>query len=239
MVRALLGLVVGCVARLWLATLRVHLEVHPELAREERPWVLAFFHGSQWPLLAWKRRRTTAVMVSLSADGAVQARALGVLGFEVVRGSSSRGGVRGLMALVRKMRSGGRDAAFAVDGPRGPYGVAKPGAVVCARRAAGVLVPMGSAVSGGYVFGRAWDRFVLAWPFTRVAVVLGRPRVARDATDSVLTAGLTEAVGAANARAAALLAAKIGVGAAKMVPSPEPAPASLNSTAGRRSNVSG
>jgi len=89
--RSALGLLLGAVARVWLATLRLRLVVHPELARYgDVPWVLSFFHGTQWPLLAWRRRRPTLVMVSHSADGAIQARALGLLGFRVVRGSSSR-----------------------------------------------------------------------------------------------------------------------------------------------------
>jgi lysophospholipid acyltransferase (LPLAT)-like uncharacterized protein len=68
MMRALLGVLLGVVARLWLATLRLELEVHPELERVKGPWVLSFFHGTQWPLLAWRRRRPTLVMVSHSAD---------------------------------------------------------------------------------------------------------------------------------------------------------------------------
>jgi lysophospholipid acyltransferase (LPLAT)-like uncharacterized protein len=171
-----LGIVLGVVARLWLATLRLRLVVHPELERRgDVPWVLSFFHGTQWPLLAWRRRRPTLVMVSHSDDGAIQARALGLLGFRVVRGSSSRGGARGLAAIVRGLRAGDSDAAFAVDGPRGPYGEVKPGAALAAQRSGGVLVPMGSAVANGKTFTRAWDRFVLAWPFARVVVVLGAP----------------------------------------------------------------
>jgi lysophospholipid acyltransferase (LPLAT)-like uncharacterized protein len=211
-VRALLGLALGVVARLWLATLRVRLEVHPELARHaEQPWVLAFFHGTQWPLLAWRRRRPTLVMVSHSADGSMQARALGVLGFLVVRGSSSRGGARALAAIVRRIRRGDVDAAFAVDGPRGPLGEVKPGAVLAARCAGGVLVPMGSAVLRGKTFTRAWDRFVLAWPFARVAVVLGAPLApsagaAERNGDEESARLLAEAIGVANARALAMLA---------------------------------
>jgi lysophospholipid acyltransferase (LPLAT)-like uncharacterized protein len=175
-VRAVLGVLLGLVARAWLATLRVRLVLHPALEGvRDRPWVLSFFHGTQWPLLAWKRRRPTLVLVSLSSDGALQARALRVQGLRVVRGSSSRGGARGLAALVRRMRREGADAAFAVDGPRGPYGVAKPGAALAARAAGGVLVPMGSAVTRGLTLQRAWDRFTIAWPFTRVSVVLGAP----------------------------------------------------------------
>jgi len=181
-VRAVLGVLLGLVARVWLATLRVRVVANPSLAElGDTPWVLSFFHGTQWPLLAWKRRRATVVLVSLSADGAMQARALRLHGFRVVRGSSSRGGARGLAALVRRMRREKADAAFAVDGPRGPYGVAKPGAALAARAVGGVLIPMGSSVSRGITLRRAWDKFVIAWPFTRVSVVLGAPIAPIDA----------------------------------------------------------
>jgi len=168
--------VLGVVARVWLSTLRVRVLADPGLEEARgRPWVLAFWHGTQWPLLAWRRRRETVVLVSWSTDGAMQASALGVQGLRVVRGSSSRGGARGLAAVVRAIRRGGMDAAFAVDGPRGPRGVVKGGAIVAARAANAVVVPMAAAVHHGVVLEGTWDRFVLAWPFGRVDVVLGAP----------------------------------------------------------------
>ncbi|MDF2697982.1 MAG: putative lipoprotein [Labilithrix sp.] len=208
MARAVLGAILGVVARLWLMTLRVELVVSPALdAVRDRPWVLAFLHGKQWPLLAWKRRRRTAVMVSLSADGQIQSRALSVLGFTVVRGSSSRGGARGLASIVRKLEGGEHDAAFAVDGPRGPYGVPKPGVFLAARRADAVLVPMGSAIVGAKTFARAWDRFALAWPFARVSVVLGPPVELGEEAGAHDVDRLAEAIGGANDAAEAILAA--------------------------------
>lgn len=200
--RALLGVLLGFVARLWLATLRVQVTVHASLAeRADVPWVLAFFHGTQFPLLAWKRRRRTVALVSLSRDGAMQARALGVVGLATVRGSSTRGGARGLAALVRRMKREGLDAAFAVDGPRGPYGVSKPGALRAAHATGGVVVPMGSACRRAKVFVRAWDRFALPLPFSTVAVVLG-PAVSSEADVTVLSA----AIATANEQAAVALA---------------------------------
>lgn len=199
--RAALGVLLGLVARVWLATLRLRVVAHPSLAAHaDVPWVLVFFHGTQWPLLAWRRRRRTVVLVSLSRDGAMQARALAVLGFDVVRGSSSRGGARGLAALVRRMRSGARDAAFAVDGPRGPYGVVKPGAALAARRTGAIVVPMGAACARATVLERAWDRYTLAWPFSRAAVVLGPPCAADDG------AAVARAIASANDEARAILA---------------------------------
>lgn len=199
--RALVGVLLGLVARLWLATLRVRVVVDPSLAaHRDRPWVLSFLHGKQWPLLAWQRRGPTVVLVSLSGDGAMQARALALQGLRVVRGSSSRGGARGLAALVRRMRRDRADAAFAVDGPRGPYGVAKPGAVAAARATGALLVPMGSAAPRALVLRRAWDRFAIAWPFTRVTVALGAPI---DPSLDDARARLEVAIAAANARAEA------------------------------------
>jgi lysophospholipid acyltransferase (LPLAT)-like uncharacterized protein len=187
--RALAGILLGLVARLWLATLRVRVVPHPALERvRDRPWVLAFWHGTQWPLLAWRRRRRTVVLVSLSRDGAMQARALALQGLRVVRGSSSRGGARGLARLVRAMKREAADAAFAVDGPRGPLGVVKGGAIVAARATGAVLVPMTGAVTRGMVLRRTWDRFAIAWPFTRVDVVLGAP------VDPATDAGARETV---------------------------------------------
>jgi hypothetical protein len=186
---SVLGWFLGAVARLWLATLRVRVAVDPAVeAMRDRPWVLAFWHGTQWPLLAWRRRRGTVVLVSLSRDGTMQARALAMQGLRVVRGSTSRGGARGLASLVRTMKRDGVDAAFAVDGPRGPRGVVKGGAVVAARAAGAVLVPMAGAVPCGLVLRRAWDGFAIAWPFSRVDVALGRPidpAVVRDARSEV------------------------------------------------------
>jgi lysophospholipid acyltransferase (LPLAT)-like uncharacterized protein len=186
---ALFGVLLGVIARIWLSTLRVRVIADPSLESvADRLWVLAFWHGAQWPLLAWRRRRRTVVMVSWSRDGALQARALRVQGLRVVRGSSSRGGARGLAALVLAMRSEGADAAFAVDGPRGPREVVKGGAIVAARATGAVVVPMAGAVRRGMVLRRTWDRYAVAWPFTRVDVALGRPiepQPARNVRDEV------------------------------------------------------
>ena len=175
LVRAALGVILGLFVRIYLATLRVSLHVDAALdPRDPRPWVLCFWHGDQFPLLCWKRRRPTVALVSHSKDGQMQAMALGIQGLLVERGSSSRGGSGGLRAMVRQLRSG-RDAAFAVDGPRGPRFSVAPGASSAAELGSGLLVPMGSAAPHGITLEGAWDRFRIPLPFSRVAVWLGAP----------------------------------------------------------------
>lgn len=172
---AALGFVLGAVVRLWLRTLRLVIAEDPALAAvRARPWVLCFHHGRQFPLLGWRRRRPTVVLVSHSRDGTIQSRVMRVLGLSVVRGSSSRGGARGLAGLVRLMRAE-HDGAFAVDGPRGPIGEVKEGALLAARATGAVLVPASGASARARVLDRAWDRFLLPLPFSRARVVLGAP----------------------------------------------------------------
>lgn len=169
---SVLGRALGVLVRVWLWTLRVTV-VGAGRTVGERPWIYAFWHGTQFPLLARPRRRATAVLVSWSRDGALQTGIMDSCGMLVVRGSSSRGGARGLRALIGLVRSGPADAAFAVDGPRGPERRAKAGVLVAARAAGGLVVPVGVAVERSLVLDRAWDRFVVPLPFTRVVVVLG------------------------------------------------------------------
>jgi hypothetical protein len=204
--RRWLGFLIGLVARLWLASLRLTLRLDPALtAPEGRPVVLAFWHGQQFVCIAWALRHPTTALVSLSRDGELLAGAFAALGVGVERGSSSRGGAGGLKAMVRRLRRG-FDAAFAVDGPRGPRGVVRAdrgsvGAALAARLGKRRVVPMAAACASCWT-ARSWDRFELPLPFSRVALVLGAPLEA-DALDP---AALGAAIDEARARAEGALA---------------------------------
>ena len=194
----LLGALAGLLVRAWLATLRLTLLVDPALAAARpRPFAFAFWHGQQFALLRWARSQRMVALVSRSRDGERMATVLRVLGVESARGSSSRGGAAGLRAIVRRLRAG-LDAAFAVDGPRGPARVVRAathgvGAALAARLAGGVVVPMAAACSRCHVFARAWDRFELPLPFTRVVVALGAPLAPDEATAGALGAAIDQA----------------------------------------------
>jgi lysophospholipid acyltransferase (LPLAT)-like uncharacterized protein len=187
-VRTALGIVLGLFVRVYLKTLRLHVEMDPALdAGDRSPWVLCFWHGEQVPLLCWRRRRPTVALVSHSADGQLQAQILRWQGLGVERGSTSRGGARGLLRIVRRLRRG-HDGAFAVDGPRGPLHAVSPGARLAAARSRGTLVPMGSYAARGLTLGRSWDQLRLPRPFSRVHVRLGAPLAADTAAASLAVA---------------------------------------------------
>ena len=177
--------------RLLGATLRYRVLDEAYIAQARRQGaggrvVFVFRHGRQFPLVYHWRRHPIAILTSLSRDGTLQSLILGGLGYHIVRGSSSRGGARGLVGIVRALRAG-YDAAFAVDGPRGPLGRVKPGALFAARRSRTLLLPITASARPAHRFERAWDRYLLPLPFSRVVVAYDPPlEVPEDASEEQL-----------------------------------------------------
>jgi lysophospholipid acyltransferase (LPLAT)-like uncharacterized protein len=170
--RSLVSLLGALLLRLLRASWRV--SILGPFPTGDAPHVFCFWHGRQAGLFAHPRPRPVAVLSSLSRDGDLQARILTRLSFTVLRGSSSRGGAAGLRGLVAALH-GGADAAFAVDGPRGPLHIAKKGALVAARLAGATIVPITARASRAWIFDSAWDRYLLPKPFARVEIVRGEP----------------------------------------------------------------
>ncbi|MFC1627714.1 lysophospholipid acyltransferase family protein [Gemmatimonadota bacterium] len=168
----------------------------------------AIWHGHQFPPVYHLRKKGTAVLTSLSRDGSLQTLFLGGLGYHCIRGSSSHGAVRGLIGLIRSMKEG-RDALFGVDGPHGPYHEVKPGIVFVAKKTGAAIVPIGIAVRKARIFEKAWDRYILPFPFTKVIILYGTGMIIPPETDTKTFDQLAEEIGgfieALNTKAESLL----------------------------------
>jgi len=90
--------------------------------------VMGFWHGRILPATFYFRGRGIVVITSENFDGEWIARIIERLGYRTARGSTTRGGRKAILQLVRDMKAG-QAAGFTLDGPRGPARVAQPGAV--------------------------------------------------------------------------------------------------------------
>lgn len=161
-------------------------EEHLREARENSPdghVALAFWHGRQLPLVYLWRGNNVAILTSLSRDGTLQSLVMDGLGFHIVRGSTSRGAVRGLVGIIRAVKEG-HDTAFAVDGPRGPHRIAQQGILFAARKTGIPVVPMTFAARRVRVFEKAWDKYILPLPFTRVVIAYDEGFMVPDDSDT-------------------------------------------------------
>ena len=137
------------------------------------PVIFVFWHGRLLPLVYVHRYQRAVVLVSEHGDGEYMTRILERFGFGTVRGSSTRGGVRGLKGLIRAARQG-YDLAVTPDGPRGPNRALKPGALTVARMTGLPLIPIGVGASAAWR-ADSWDRFLVPRPFSRVRIAYGEP----------------------------------------------------------------
>ncbi|HYA97967.1 MAG TPA: lysophospholipid acyltransferase family protein [Methylomirabilota bacterium] len=186
---------VWSVIRLLGPTLRfeVHGWQHAErLYAQGKRCIWTFWHRSMLATAYWGRHRGVVVMATANFDGRWGAKVIEWLGFGTVAASSTRGGARGLAELAQKIKEG-RDAGFAIDGPRGPRFIAKPGAVLLARRTSQPVMPFHVAVDRGRTFERSWDHFLLPKPFARTVMLFAPPIfVPEDASPEMITAKLAE-----------------------------------------------
>jgi lysophospholipid acyltransferase (LPLAT)-like uncharacterized protein len=137
--------------------------------------IWAFWHRVIVPIAWWHRNHGVVVMNTTAFDGQWTRKVIEWLGFGTAQGSSSRGGLRGLAVMARRLEEG-KDCAFTIDGPRGPRYVAKPGPVMLARKTGCPVMVFHIGVDRGKTFENTWDHFLLPKPFAR-AVILFAPAI--------------------------------------------------------------
>jgi lysophospholipid acyltransferase (LPLAT)-like uncharacterized protein len=161
------------------ATLRpvyVPQNVFRDLLADGKPFVIAAWHGRLLYLLhltRWCRDRDCTALVSRSQDGELVSQIAERFGLAPTRGSSSRGGARGLLEMVSKVQQG-YIAGVTPDGPRGPRYHVQPGVVTIAQKTGAPILPFTYNARWKAVL-RSWDRCLVPLPFSRVVVVYGTP----------------------------------------------------------------
>ena len=150
--------------------------------------IWAFWHRVIIPIVWWHRNHGTVVMNTTAFDGQWTRKVIEWLGFGTAQGSSSRGGLRGLAVMARRLEEG-VDCAFTIDGPRGPRYVAKRGPVMLARKTSCPVMVFHIGVDRGKTFTKTWDHFLMPMPFARTVILFAPPiYVPADADQQMLEA---------------------------------------------------
>lgn len=163
--------------RLYSMTFRLRVE-------NERPWLDHIQAGGRVLLCTWHqhffsfiryfrnyRKFSPSLMISQSSDGEIIAGIANLSGWHTVRGSSSRNGTPALREMIQRLKNTGL-AAHILDGPRGPAGIVKRGAIYLAVGAEAAIVPLTAAADNAWYF-KSWDRFMLPKPFSKVIIRYG------------------------------------------------------------------
>src|SRR3954470_17902775 len=150
--------------------------VDPEVARRTgQRYIYAFFHEVMlFPAYYWAWPEMQ-ILISDHRDGELITRVVRRLGFGVVRGSTTRGGVRALREMTHRVDRG--HLCVTPDGPRGPRRHVHQGLAYLSSRTGLPIVGAGMAFRDPWR-ARSWDRFAVPRPFRAAACVTPAPLVA-------------------------------------------------------------
>ncbi|PIK13990.1 lysophospholipid acyltransferase family protein [Halobacteriovorax sp. JY17] len=137
-------------------------------------YILAIWHQNILSSILAHTNRRFSMIISPSKDGEYVAKVCELFGHEPIRGSSSKGGVRALINSIRSLKAG-IPSAVAIDGPRGPLYNIKPGVFEMAKKAQVPIIPMTVSPAKFWTFNKAWDKFRLPKPFTKIIIHYGKP----------------------------------------------------------------
>lgn len=133
----------------------------------------AFWHGRMLILCYSHRREKIHVLVSQHQDGEFIARSIERLGFVSVRGSTTRGGMKAVLEMVKK-GLGGYDLAITPDGPRGPKFKVQLGVIYIAQRTGIPIIPLANSAKRRWTLS-SWDEFIIPKPFSKTVIMVGEP----------------------------------------------------------------
>lgn len=152
----------------------VNADIPQKLWQEEKPFILAFWHGRILLMpYSWDPQKKVHMLISQHRDGQLIAQTISHLGINTIAGSTNSGGAAALRSMLRALKKG-ESIGITPDGPRGPHMRASAGIINLARLSGVPIIPCAYGASFRKHL-RSWDKFCVAFPFSKGIFVWGDP----------------------------------------------------------------
>ena len=180
----ILPVLVEWIGRLWFGTVRTeirHREIYERYildGQNRRNIVFGIWHRNMIFFSYFLREvRNKLTLVSASKDGDIAAGVAPRFGYKPIRGSSSRGGTRALIALISEMKESEKKhfCFTAIDGSREPARKVETGMIFLAQKTDALILPMTISGTRLITFPRIWDKMILPMPFSKILVDFAQP----------------------------------------------------------------
>lgn len=157
---------------------RVTISGHEKIAglqKQNQPLIFIFWHRHLLFVIHQFKNTGARPLISLSSDGERVSAVAEEFGMNPIRGSSSKGGARAFLSMVRCVEKENAQVLITADGPKGPARRIKDGTVQLAARTRALVVPISWKSSRAKVLEKSWDRFLVPLPFGRIHFAYGDP----------------------------------------------------------------
>lgn len=153
----------------------------------DSPVVIAFFHGRMMMLPFFynflRPNRKIKMIVSTHFDGELVAKVVSYHGIDILKGSSTRGGVKLLKEILGLKNF---DIGITPDGPKGPAEKVKNGVIYISKITGFPILPVTYSVKKKKILN-TWDKFIIPKPFTKGLFLCGEPiYISKDIDDENL-----------------------------------------------------
>jgi len=146
------------------------------------PLIVAFWHEHILfnPFLYKKIMNNTnmSLMISDHFDGNMIAKMVSYFGFDFIRGSSTRGGIKALKQSFQLLDSGS-SIAMTPDGPRGPRHSIADGIVAISQKKDVDIICFSYNTSSAWILD-SWDKFIIPMPFSTIDFYASEPFSIKD-----------------------------------------------------------
>ena len=142
--------------------------------KKGEPFITAIWHGRMLMMpYCWTDEKQGHMLISKHRDGQLISKIILNFGFNVIAGSTKKGGFESLREMYRVLKAGGY-VGITPDGPRGPRMRASEGIVKLARLSGMPILPVTFGIRNGKTLN-TWDRFLLPFPFSTGVIIWGTP----------------------------------------------------------------
>jgi len=146
-----------------------------ELQNKNLPLIYIFWHRHILFVIHQFKNTGARPLISLSSDGELVAAVAEEFGMKPIRGSSSKGGARAFLNMVRSVQKENAQVLITADGPKGPARRIKDGTVQLALKTRAYVIPISWSGSRVKILEKSWDRFLIPLPFGRIHFAYGQP----------------------------------------------------------------
>jgi len=146
-----------------------------ELEKKNQPLIFIFWHRHILFVIHQFKDIGARPLISLSSDGELVSSVAEEFGMKPIRGSSSQGGARAFLNMVRSVQKDNAWVLITADGPKGPARRIKPGTVQLAMKTGATVIPISWSSSRVKILEKSWDRFLIPLPFGRIHFAYGQP----------------------------------------------------------------
>jgi len=158
----------------------INSELPEKLWRENKPFILAFWHGQLMMIgHVWKSKAVLNMLASSHSDGRFGAYIAGHFNLKNVSIMSKNKSPS--LRKVFKILKDRNYIGITPDGPRGPNKKVSEGIIKIAIHSQVPIIPLGFASNKNLKL-KSWDSFLITYPFSKCRFVWGEPIIIPSST---------------------------------------------------------